>query len=445
MSGSNQLLRVLGLVFGLAAVVGSVIGQGILRSPGVVAEATGSGTVIIGLWVAGAFIACLNAFAWAELGAAIPRAGGPFAFIHRAFGGHASLLTAFAMLISAYATIAYFCFVIGEFLVRLGIGQGEYSPLALGFGVLGIITLANATGTRLSGFTQIVLSTLKGMVLLGLVIALFASPAAAPAPASEPVRSDWLALGTAVVVIITTYAGWQNVTFYGEELENPGKSLPRALFGGIIGVGAIYIVVNLAMLHVMTPDQMAGSNLVAADAAGIAFGPRADFLLTCFGVLSVSAIASLGLMSFTRITFAVARAGILPKWLAVVDNRGTPMRAMLSAVLASALLMLTGSYTALVTMAETVFLPIFIAVPLAVLVLRRREPDLVRPYRVPFYPFTIYASIAVEIVLMVIFVVQDPFYAFASFALVGVMWLVFQFVARMRGATGIVGAEVENL
>jgi len=444
MHDHKHLLRVLGVIFGLAAVVGSVIGQGILRSPGVVADATGSPAIIIGLWVAGALISCLLALPFIEMGAAIPRAGGPFAFVHRAFGGKVSVVAIFAMLIGNFAAMAYFCIVVGEFLVRLGVGGGEISPVWFGMGLLVLCALLNATGTRLSGFSQIVMSSLKGMVLLALVIALFASDGVAPAPDPQPLRQGWGTFGTAIVVVLTTYAGWWNISAFGEEIENPGRAIPRALLGGIAGVAVIYLLINLAMLHVLTPDQMAGSELVAADAAGVVFGPQADFALTCFGVLSVSAIANLGLMTYTRLTFAAARAGIFPRALAYVGNHGTPLRAMALVLMASALLLLTGSYLALVSLGETIFLPVMILVSLAVIILRKREPDMDRPFRVPLYPFSIHAGIVVVVALLVVYIAQDPFYSLAGFVLVGICWLLFQISHWLRGHRGIAGAQIED-
>lgn len=445
MRDHTHLLRILGVIFGLAAVVGSVIGQGILRSPGVVANATGSPAIIIGLWVAGALVSCLLALPFIELSAAIPRAGGPFAFIHRAYGGKVSVVAMFAMMIGNFASMAYFAIVVGEFLVRLGVGGGEVSPILFGMAVLLICALLNATGTRASGFTQIMFSSLKGVVLLALVIALFASDGVVQqATDAAPLRQGWGAFGTAIVVVLTTYAGWWNVSAYGEEIENPGRAMPRALLGGIAGVAVIYLLINLAMLHVMTPDQMAGSELVAADAAGIVLGPQANFALTCFGVLSVGAIANLGLMTYTRLTFAAARAGIFPQALAHVSAGGTPLRAMMLVVVASALLLLTGSYLALVSLGETIFLPVMIAVSVAVITLRKKEPQLDRPWRVPFYPFSIHAGIFVTAALLVVYIAQDPFYSLAGFVLVGICWLGFQISHWLRGRTGIASAEIED-
>ena len=123
-----------------------------------------------------------------------------------------------------------------------------------------------------------------------------------------------------------------------------------AIFGGIIGVAVLYLLINLAMLHVMTPDEMAGSNLVAADAAGIVFGEGADYLLTLFSVLSVGAIGNLMTMTSTRLVFALARADILPRSMARVDKRGTPMAALLFAVIGGAALLLIGGYNEISSM-----------------------------------------------------------------------------------------------
>lgn len=441
--GSNQLLRVLGVVFGLAAVVGSVIGQGILRSPGVVADATGSEAIIIGMWVLGCVIALINATSWAELGAAMPHAGAPYNYIHRALGPQAAMLTAFAMLISNFSALAFITFVLGEFLVRLGVGSGAYSPLQLALGSLVMLGAVNATGTRLSGASQILLSAVKGAVLLGLVVALFASPGTDAQRGGEVLHDGLLPLGTAFVVIITTYAGWQNMSTFGEEIRDPGRAIPRALFGGILGVSFIYITVNIAMLHVLTPEQMAGSNLVAADAARVVFGPGGDFFITTFGLLSVGAISNLSIMTYSRTTYALSRAGMLPRFLMKVGKNGTPYRALVTTVLIAGILMTSGSYLELISMGETVFIPVLIGVAVSIIVLRWREPDLVRPYKVPLYPWLTILSILVLTAMLVIYIAQDPEHALRGFVLVGALWVLYQVGARLRGQKGFVAADLE--
>jgi APA family basic amino acid/polyamine antiporter len=149
-SRTDHLVRVLGLAFGLAAVVGSVVGQGILRSPGIVAQSSGSPAVLIGLWVAGAALAILAALPYAELGSAIPQAGGPIAFAERAFGRRMVVVTAFTLVLMNLSSIALLAYVTAEFLVRLGVGA-QLGPGAIATILLALFFVSNAIGTRVSG------------------------------------------------------------------------------------------------------------------------------------------------------------------------------------------------------------------------------------------------------------------------------------------------------
>ncbi|MFN2098592.1 APC family permease [Altererythrobacter sp. MF3-039] len=433
-SGSNKLLRVLGLAFGLAAVVGSIVGQGILRTPGIVAEATSSPAVIIAIWVTGAMVAIISASAFAELGAAIPRAGGAYAFIYRAFGEKLAVLAAFTLLLTYLVSISMLALVTGEFMVRLGMGGGGWSDVELGLGVILLFAILNALGTRTTGGSQIVFSAIKGMILIGLVVALFSgSPAEVPVETqNQLLRNGWLPLGTALLVVVGTYNGWWDVVFYGEEIENPGKQIPRALFGGIIGVAVLYLMINIAMLYVMTPDQMAGSKLVAADAAGIVFGEQADYLLTLFGVLSVGAIGNLMTMTSTRLVYALARAQILPQFMTYVDKRGTPMPAMLFAVLVAAAFILIGGYEEISSLGISINQGITLLAIMAVIGLRKSEPDLERPFKTPWYPWTIIVAVALNTIFLLIFVAQDPWYGVSGFVLVGTLWVIYIFVLKRR-------------
>jgi APA family basic amino acid/polyamine antiporter len=418
----GHLLRVLGLAFGLAAVVGSVIGQGILRTPGVVAEASTSPWIIMGLWVLGAAISMVSAMPFAELGSAIPNAGGPYAYAVRAFGAKVGVAIGYAVLIAFVTAEAQIAYVLGEFLDRIGVGGGRFSPGVLGLAALALFCAVNAAGTRVGGASQVLLSALKGTVLLGLVVVFFAQPGTQPpaGPIAGPV--GWFVFITAILLIISTYNGWSDLVMYGEEIADPGRSIPRAMFGGIAGVAVLYLLVNFALLHVLTAEGMAGSNFAAADAAGAVFGARGDTVLTAFGVLSVGAITSLGLMSSTRITYAAARAGLLPHALVKVGSRGTPIRAMLFVAALAGMFILSGTYLALASAAVAINQANLIAVSVSAIALRRREPDMARPYRMPLFPLMIGLGLLVNAVLLVIIVIEDPIYGLSGFALVGLFW-----------------------
>ena len=416
----NRLLRVLGLTFGLAAVVGSVVGQGILRSPGIVAQASGSEAVLIGLWALGALLALVSALPFAELGAAMPSAGGQILWIERAFGRRSSVAVAMATLVLFVSTTALLCFVVGEFLVRLGVGGTAIGPAALGLMVLVLFNFINAAGTRAGGVTQVTLSSAKGLVLIGLVIVLFAQPEAATSTINPP-SAVWVAFGTAMLVIIGTYNGWADLVFYGEEMENPGRAVPRAIFGGIIGVALLYLLVNVALLHVLTPAAMAGSDFAAADAAAGVFGDRGDSVFTAFGALSVAAIANLGVMTTSRLVFAMARCGMLPTGLARVSSLGTPIMAMVTSSVFAAMFLASGTYLALSSTSVSLSQALLASAALCALTLRRRMPTAPRPYRAPFQPWSLWLALMLNLALLAVFVAQDPWNALLGFALVALL------------------------
>ena len=409
MPKQGKLLRVLGLAFGLAAVVGGVIGQGILRSPGVVAEATSSPLLILVLWAGVGLLVLIAGMCYAELAAAIPRAGGFYAFAARAIGPRVGVAVGLAGLFGSLLTLAILSFVIGEFLIRLGVPDGGFGPQLVGLLALAGFCVVNALGTRVSGGLQVGFAAFKGSVLIALVIVLLANPGAAtPVQPTTAVRGDWIAIGTALVVIWNTFGGWQNVVLFAEEVEDPGRTIPRALVFGISSIAAIYLLVNIALIHTLGTAGMAGSELAVADAAGLAIGEAADIALAIFSVVSIAAIANYALVATSRLLFSLARAGLFPAQLAYVDARGTPLFAMLSIALAASGFLLTGTYLTLISMQVPTTILVVIVVMVSLVMLRRREPNLRRPFQVPLYPFSISFVIFFASALLVVSLIQDP-------------------------------------
>lgn len=415
----NQLLRVLGLVFGLAAVVGGVVGQGILRAPGVVAQADGSVGVLLGLWLLGGLLSLVLALPFAELGAAIPSAGGGIDYAGRAFGPVVRVFAGWLLLVAWIAAFAMVTYVVGEFLVRLGVGGGAVGPGWLALGCLGLFFVLNALGTKIAGSIQIGFAALKGALLIALVVALFAQePSTAPPPPMPAGAGTAVAYATALMLIIGACNGWAALVNYGEEIEIPGRAIPRALFGGIAAVTALYLAVNAAMFHVLPPATLAASDFAAADAARDVFGSGGDRVFTIFGVISVGAIANMMLMTTTRIAFATARVGILPAALTWVSKRGVPLAAMALVALASAAFILSGTYLALASTSTAMQQGIYILVTVSAIALRRHEPDLPRPFRIPAFPLLIGLVLAINAALMAVFIVQDWWNAVLGFVIV---------------------------
>jgi APA family basic amino acid/polyamine antiporter len=335
---------------------------------------------------------------------------------------------------------AFLSIVVAEFLHRLGVLQGIAPPM-LAMAVLVIFWAVNWTGTRIAGDSQIGFSALKGTALIGLVVLLFAQPGvetnAAQPSAQLSGTIGIAAIAIAMRAIINTYDGWQDVVYFSEEMEDPGRTLPRSMALGVGSVVVLYLLVNLALLHVLSPAQMAASALPAADAAKVALGPSGDVALTIFAVLSVAAITNVTIMKTARIAYALARAGQLPQQLSQVSASGTPRIALTVSTLLAALFAATGTYETVVAMNVAVGVAIVILVNVAAVSLRRQEPDLPRPFRIPLYPVPILIAVAVNLTLLAALIYEDPLHSLAGFAFLIAIALVYSMLARSQRAAPV--------
>jgi APA family basic amino acid/polyamine antiporter len=208
------------LPFGLAAIVGGMVGAGILRTPGLVAGQLFSPTWILSMWIGGAVLVAITALAYVELGSAIPCAGGPYDFIRRAFGTSTGLAAGWGAWLVMVIAQGYLAIVVGEFLQRLGIWP-DVSASVLAIAVLTLFWAVNLAGTRISGASQVLFSTVKGLALLSLVMLLLAHPGR-----SDPINPQAAVIGVAGIAvamkfILATYSGWQDTVHFCEEFKHP--------------------------------------------------------------------------------------------------------------------------------------------------------------------------------------------------------------------------------
>lgn len=435
MSSRGQLLRVLGVAFGIATVVGGMVGQGILRTPGIIAAEVHSPGLILLLWLLGALLSGITAFAYVELATAIPCAGGQYDYVRRAFGPLAGIVAGWGSWLVLVTLQGFLGIVVAEFLHRLGIFTGLHIS-AVAVGVLILFWGLNWTSTRIAGDSQILFSAFKGAALIALVVLLLAHPAAGVSQDSTPVNGavGIGALAIAMRAIMNTYNGWDEVVYFGEEIEAPERTIPPAVAGGIVGVTLLYLLINFAFLHVLSPAQMAGSKLVAADAVQVVLGPTGDLFMTIFAVISVGAITNLAIMKSARISFALARAGQLPAKLSEVASTGIPRWALSTSTLLAMVFAATGTYDTVVAMNVPVGIGLVIAVNLAVIKLRRTEPDLPRPFRMPLFPLPALIAIALNSALFVALIYEDPVYSLAGLAALAGIALVY-FLIGLRPRT----------
>jgi APA family basic amino acid/polyamine antiporter len=427
-----QLLRIFGVMFGVAVVVGGMVGQGILRTPGIVAGAVHSPQLILLFWAAGAALAAISAFAYVELGTAIPLAGGPYDFVRRGFGPLAGVVAGFAVWLISITTMAFLAIVAAEFLHRLAVWP-SVSTSGIAVGILALFWAVNWTGTRISGGSQIVFSAFKAAALAALVVLLLAQPPVAQPPVADLTGPVGLAaIAIAMRAIVNTYGGWEDVVHFGEEMHKPERTLPRSMMVGIVSVALLYLLVNLALLHVIAPAEIAHSKLPAADAARVALGSFGDSAFTVFGIVSVAAITNLKIMKSARISFALARSGQLPVQLSHVASTGTPRAALTVSTLLGAAFAATGTYETVVAANVGLTITLAAIVNLTAMRLRRTEPDLARPFRVPLYPIPILIAIVVNVGLLGAFILEDPLHSLQGLGLLAVLAIVYSLIHRTR-------------
>lgn len=405
---AGQLLRILGLGFGLATVVGGVIGAGILRQPGVVAGAVPDPVLILTLWTVGGIMAAVNAFVVVELGASLPRAGGPYALVAHALGPRAGATIGWADWFNGMSTLAFLSVACAEFLHRAGVLTDK--PLgAIAVALVLAAFVLNWSGARTNAFAQTLFCGLKGLALFAIMAALLLAPGSPQPPPETPGAALGLAaIAIAMRAIHNTYTGYQTPIYVGEEIEAPERNVARSVFGGLALVTGLYLLINVALLRILTPAEMAASPLAMAEAAERVLGADGAMAIALFGVLSVAASVNLRLMTHSRGAFAMARDGALPAFVSQVSATGAPRRALLLTAAGAIGLAASGAYLAIVAINAPLRILIELALIATLVKLRRAEPDRRRPFRMPLYPLPVVLALAANTALLAAIVWEDP-------------------------------------
>ncbi len=235
----------------------------------------------------------------------------------------------------------------------------------------------------------------------------------------------------ALRAVYSTYTGWNSCAYFCEEVHEPGRNMVRSLFIGLGVLTTLFVLVNVGLLHALTIPQIAASNLPVADAVGQLLGARGQLVTTVFALISVAAITNLTVMCCTRIVFGMARNGALPSPLAGVGKSGTPQIALAFTVLGGVACASTGVYESLMAIGTTFAMLVAIGVDLAALRLRRTEPDLPRPYRMPFFPLPALTGLAINGALLMALVHEDPQHSLSAVVLSAAIGVVYFVRARL--------------
>jgi basic amino acid/polyamine antiporter, APA family len=424
---SPDLVRGLGLWQATAIVVSTMVGTGVFLVAAPMARAAGSANLVLISWLAGLLIVLCAGLCFAELGAALPQAGGLFVYLSRGlgpfwgflFGWTNSVLAAPARMATLAAGFMRF---VGYFVPGLGvpwltfhIAHHAFTLTAaqpLGAGVVLSLTAFNYLSVRIGGAFQLVLCAIKVAVLSILIaggLRLAGAGAAAPMPASSSLAAIPAAL-SALVPVMWAYNGFHSLGYLGGEVRNAGANLPRALLGGVLLVGALYILVDITYFHVLPLRRIALSQDVASDVAASLFGAGGARWLTI--AMAVSALATLHavIMAEARVPYAMARRGLFFFFAAArVHSRfRSPIGALLYIGTLAALLTLSGTFEELYSIYVFTMWIFFGMAAVALIRLRVREPGLERPYRAWGYPLTPLAFSAAALALTVNLWIESP-------------------------------------
>ncbi len=434
----GHLLRILGVGFGIAVIVGGAIGSGILRTPGLVAAQLGSPLIIIAVWLMGGIYAFCCTLSVIELGTMLPRAGGWYVYSRRAFGEYAGFLVGCIDWIAQPVAIAYLAVAFADFAAELQSSLHGYVKL-VSVGSVVVLTLMNWLGLRAGSRIQELTSLIKALALIAFVVTCFViSPHSASdgfaLPPSLAAPKGGLLLGVllALQAVIITYDGWYFAIYFAEEDNDPARNLPRSSLAGVLACIAVYLLLNMALLHVLPMNKLAGSEVPGADAAMAIFGGRGkQFILVLAMVTVLSALNATVLLS-CRILFGMGRDGWLPRWLASVNSGGTPSAALLVVSLASIVLILSGGYERLIGVASFLVVVLYLSGFSALFALRIREPDLPRPFKAWGYPWTNLGVLLASAAFLVATVVRDLKDALFTLVLISLSYPVYFFVAKSK-------------
>ena len=420
------MVRGLGLWSATAIVIGDTIGTGVFLVTSDMARAVGSATLVFVAWIAGGFIVLCGAFCYAELGAAFPKAGGPYVYLSRGlgplwgflFGWMSSFLerpVAMATLAAGFLRFAGFLFpVLGTPLFRGHVGSYEFvftaaQPLAAL--VVLVVTAINYLSVRMGGAIQVLLTCLKMGTILGIVVAgiLFGGKhVVETAPVIAPL--GWATIGavlTGLVPAMWAYNGFNDLGDLGEEIVHPQKNIPVAIILGLLTVGGLYLLANVVYFHTLPFAEIAASQHVASDVVQSFAGTRGAAWLTV--AMAVSALGALHVVVMTgaRIPYAMARDRVFFQFARRIQpSFHTPSGALIFLGCVAALLALTGTFEELYSLFIFAVWIFFALTAIAVLRLRRVEPELLRPYRAWGYPWTplifFFAAVALTINLWMV-------------------------------------------
>jgi basic amino acid/polyamine antiporter, APA family len=443
--------RALGPFDATMVVIGGIVGSGIFINPYIVAQRLDSSSLVLAAWIAGGAIALVGAFAYAELGALFPKAGGQYVYLRDGWHPLAGFLYGWALLMMIETgAIAAVAITFATYALRL-VGRVDVPPVLVAIAAIVLLSVVNYLGVKpgsrvLNVFVLLKVAALALLIGAGLFTPAFPGwlSAARETPASG--FTAIAAFGTALVPILFAYGGWQNANYIAEEIENPQRNLPLSLVAGTIAVVLIYVAVNAVYLRALGLDGLAATTTPASRSAEMMFGTLGDRFVTAAIAISTFGFLDLAILAPTRVYYAMAADGVFVSALARLHpHYRTPWVAILIQSAWSCVLVLTGRYEQLlnyVVFADWIFFGLTVS---TLFVFRRRFALDRRPpgsFRAPGYPILPLAFCLVAAAVVLSVVRADPFASACGALLLALGVPVFY---GFRGLLRAVGSRIEPL
>jgi APA family basic amino acid/polyamine antiporter len=419
-AGRGRLITTLGVGFGIAVAIGNTIGAGIVRTPGEIAGLLPSTWLYFAAWAVGGIYMSIGALQFAELGAMLPLSGGQYNFSRAALGEYAGFIVGWSDWISTAGSFAAVATVFGEYtadivpaaqghqmvsLLSYQVDSHDLFVRALAASVILFFALLQWKSMKIGSGVQDMTSILKALLFLAVVAVCFlhsATPVTAVAsraatPAGWPL---FVAFIVALQAVIYTYDGWYGVVYFGGEVHNPGKEIPRAIFGTVISVLAIYFLVNAAIVHLVSVREFAGSDFAMGIAARRVLGAAGDNFIRV--VVAVGLLSSVNAMEMatSRALYAMSRDGLFFSFFSRVNKGGIPAPSLwLSTAVGLCFAMF--SFERVIAILASFFVADYGLTFVSLFVLRRRLPNAARPYKAWGYPWTTSIALVASVVFLI--------------------------------------------
>lgn len=439
------LVRKLGLFDSSMLVIGIVIGSGIFLTTGIMAKSIPSPLLILLAWFVGGLIALAGALTYAELGAAMPQAGGQYVYLREAYGPLSGFLFGWMMFLvyqtgSIAALAVAFAEYFGYFFPGLATTKFIFSttipvfhhsiPYSISMGqlvavaIIILLSLFNFVGLVLGSIIQNITTVLKvgtliAIVALGFIMGKGGQIEYSLAATGFSLSKLLMGFGVAMIAVIWTYDGWNNINFAAGEIKNPGRNLPLSLILGTLGVTVLYVAVNYIYLYALPMSQLSGVVRVAEKAATVLFGGMAASFISAAVVISTFGALNGVILTGPRVYYAMAKDNLFFKRVAKVHPRyRTPGVSIFIQAVWACLLTLSGTYEQLFTYVTFAAIVFYIVAATSVFTLRKKYPELPRPYRTWGYPWLPVIFIFALIILLVNTLVSKPVESFAGIGII---------------------------